>query len=141
VQIRQDLLSWPGFNYQNWQLAAQFAVANSIDLDEALVWADKAIYEPFRSAAQGRADYSTLSTKASVLRALGRQLDSDTTMDRALQSDGADAPQIHQYGMSLLQAGLRRRPWKSSSSTASGILARSSGPTSASHAVTRPSAT
>src|SRR5206468_1403486 len=46
-QIRKDLLSWPGFNYQNWQTAAQFCADNKINLEEGLVWADKAIKEPF----------------------------------------------------------------------------------------------
>ena len=95
AQIRSDLQAWAGFNYQNWQTAAQFAVANDVDLDEALVWANKAIYEPFRNAAAGRQDFSTFSTKASVLRALGREADADTTMDRALRSDGASAIVVH----------------------------------------------
>ena len=109
AQIRKDLQAWPGFNYQNWQTAAQFAVANNVDLDEALVWANRAIYEPFRNAAAGRQDYSTFSTKASVLHALGREADADTTMDRALRSDGATAIVVHQYGMSLLAAGRKER--------------------------------
>ncbi|HEU5217554.1 MAG TPA: DUF2911 domain-containing protein, partial [Gemmatimonadales bacterium] len=53
AQMHSDLLSWPGFNYQNWQAAAQFAANNGVDLDEALVWADKAISEPFRNGAPG----------------------------------------------------------------------------------------
>jgi tetratricopeptide (TPR) repeat protein len=109
AQIRQDLESWPGFNYQNWQTAAQFAVANKIALDEALVWANKAIYEPFRNAAQGRQDFSTFAAKASVLQALGRDGDADTTMDRAMRSEGATAPGIYQYGMNLLNAGRKER--------------------------------
>src|SRR2546423_558431 len=48
AQIRKDLLTWPGFNYQNWQQAAQFAPANGIALAEALTWANKPTYEPFR---------------------------------------------------------------------------------------------
>src|SRR6185312_8127309 len=36
-QIRKDLLSWPGFNHQNWQTAAQFCADNKINLEEALV--------------------------------------------------------------------------------------------------------
>jgi hypothetical protein len=109
AQIRQDLESWPGFNYQNWQKAAQFAVANKLALDEALVWANKAIYEPFRNAAQGRQDFSTFATKASVLQALGRDADADTTMDRAMRLDGATAPAIYQYGMTVLGAGRKDR--------------------------------
>ena len=48
AQIRKDLQSWPGFNYVNWQNAAQFCADNKVNLEEALVWADKAIKEPFR---------------------------------------------------------------------------------------------
>ena len=82
-QMGKDLRAWAGFNYQNWQAAAQFAAANKVNLEEALVWADKAISEPFRNAAQGRADFSTLQTKAAVLTAMGRDADADTVIDRA----------------------------------------------------------
>ena len=108
-QMRKDLLSWPGFNYQNWQTAAQFCANNKINLDEALIWADKAIHEPFKAAAQGRADFSTYSTKASVLMAMGREKDADATMDEAIKFPGTQAFQIHQYGMRLLQAGRKEK--------------------------------
>jgi tetratricopeptide (TPR) repeat protein len=109
AQIHQDLLSWPGFNYQNWQRAAQFAVINNMNLDEALVWANKAIYEPFRNAAQGREDFSTLQTKAAVLQALGRIAESDTTMDRAMREEGASPLGLYQYGATLLAGGRKER--------------------------------
>ena len=83
-QIREDLLSWPGFNYQNWQNAAQFCADNKINLEEALIWAEKAIHEPFRGATFGVEDFSTVSTKASVLDAMGRASDADAVMDKAL---------------------------------------------------------
>ena len=105
AQIRQDLSSWPGFNYQNWQQAAQFAAASKIDLDEALVWANKAIYEPFRNAALGREDFSTLQTKASVLEAMNRQDDADTTVDRAIRLPGTTAREVYAYGMGVLSSG------------------------------------
>jgi hypothetical protein len=41
AHIRHDLEAWPGFNYQNWAQAALFAAANKIDLDEALIWANR----------------------------------------------------------------------------------------------------
>lgn len=109
AKMRQELESWPGFNYRNWQLAAQFAVANQIDLDEALVWANKAIYEPFRNAAQGKQDFSTFATKAAVLQALGRDADADTTMDRAMHSEGASVIGIYSYGMTTLNSGRKQR--------------------------------
>jgi tetratricopeptide (TPR) repeat protein len=104
-QMRKDLLGWPGFNYQNWQNAAQFCADNKVNLDEALVWADKAIDEPFRNAAQGRRDFSTLKTKSAVLRALGRETEADSLMDEAIVMPDASVIGIHQYGQSLLAAG------------------------------------
>jgi len=104
-QMRRDLLGWPGFNYQNWQNAAQFCADNKINLDEALVWADKAISEPFRNAAQGRKDFSTLKTKSAVLRAMGRDADGEAVMDDAIAMPDAPVLGIHQYGTSLLAAG------------------------------------
>jgi tetratricopeptide (TPR) repeat protein len=103
-QIRKDLESWPGFNYQNWQNAAQFCADNKINLDEALVWADKAIKEPFRNAVSGVEDFSTLGTRAAVLSAMGRDAEADATMDKAVRITGTPVLAIHQYGMRLLAA-------------------------------------
>jgi len=108
-QIRKDLQSWAGFNYQNWQTAAQFCADNKINLDEALVWADKAINEPFRNAASGVANFSTLGTRAAVLSAMGRDAEADATMDKAVRITGTAALAIHQYGMRLLAAKRNER--------------------------------
>ena len=105
AQMRKDLQSWPGFNYQNWRIAAQFCADRRINLDEALVWADKAISEPFRNAAQGREDFSTLGTKAAVLRAMGRTADADAVADRGIHLPGTPVGAIHQRARSLLAAG------------------------------------
>jgi hypothetical protein len=109
AQMRKELLGWPGFNYQNWQQAAQFCADNKINLPEALVWADKAISEPFRGAAQGREDLSTLSTKAAVLQAMDREAEADAVMDKAVRVAGAPALGVHQYGVRLLAANRNDR--------------------------------
>jgi Protein of unknown function (DUF2911) len=111
-QMREDLLSWPGFNYQNWQTAAQFCADNKINLEEALVWADKAIREPFRAATFGVEDFSTLSTKASVLDAMGRTSDADFVMDKALELPATGMIQMHSYGMRLVRASRAERAVK-----------------------------
>jgi hypothetical protein len=103
-QMREDLLNWPGFNYQNWQTAAQFCADNKINLEEALVWSDKAIHEPFRGATVGVEDFSTVSTKASVLDALGRTSEADAVMDKALDLPGTGMIYVHSYGVGLLRA-------------------------------------
>jgi len=109
LQMGKDLRGWAGFNYQNWQAAAQFAASNKVMLDDALAWSEKAISEPFRNAAKGSADFSTLSTKASVLAAMGRTIDADTVMDRAMSMADATAPAVHQYGLRALAAGRKDR--------------------------------
>ena len=105
AQMRKELLGWPGFNYQNWQTAAQFCADHRINLDEALIWADKSINEPFRGAAQGREEFSTLQTKAAVLHAMGRDADADAVMDKALRIPGTAVLPIHRYAGTLVAAG------------------------------------
>jgi hypothetical protein len=111
-QMRKELLAWPGFDYRNWQKAAQFCADNKINLEEALVWADKAITEPFRNAAQGREDFFTLKTKASVLRAMGRDGEAETLMDKAAALPGSPVSGIHQYGLSLLAGGKKEKAFE-----------------------------
>ena len=104
TQIRKDLQSWPGFNYVNWQNAAQFCADNKVNLEEALVWADKAIKEPFRGTGPGREDFSSLQTKAAVLTAMGRESEADAAMDKAMRLPATEAISIHQYGMRLFES-------------------------------------
>jgi hypothetical protein len=111
-QMREDLLSWPGFNYQNWQTAAQFCADNKINLEEALTWAEKAIHEPFRGAVVGVEDFSTLSTKAAVLDAMGRTSESDAVMDKALALPDSSMFNMHFYGAGLLRASRADRALK-----------------------------
>ena len=103
AKMRQELQSWPGFNYQDWQTAAQFCADNKINLEEALEWADKAINAPFRGATIGHEDFSTLSTKAAVLNAMGRESDADAVMQKALHLPGTDAYSVYAYGMGVLR--------------------------------------
>jgi hypothetical protein len=111
-QMREDLLTWPGFNYQNWQNAAQFCADNKINLEEALVWADRAIHEPFRGATIGAENFSTLQTKASVLQAMGRVSDADAIMDKAIDMPDAGMILVHSYGIRLLRASRNDRALK-----------------------------
>jgi tetratricopeptide (TPR) repeat protein len=109
AQLRKDLQAWPGFYYRNWQLAAQFCANNNINLDEALVWADRAIKEPFRGIGGGREDFSTLRTKASVLEAMHRDTDAATVMDKAIHLPTTNARVIYNYGMQTLRSGKKDR--------------------------------
>ena len=109
AEMRKQLLAWPGFNYQNWASAAQFCADHKINLDEALMWADKAIHEPFRGAVRGHRSFSTLKTKAAVLHAMNRDKESDAVMDEALLLPGNDVLEVHSYGVSLLTSRRNER--------------------------------
>jgi len=105
AKIRQELESWPGFRYEDWQTAAQFCADNKVNLEEALTWADKAISAPFRGATIGHEDFATLQTKAAVLTAMGRDTEADGVMQKALSLPGTDAHSVYAYGVGLLRDG------------------------------------
>lgn len=109
AQLRTQLQSWPGFEYRNWQTAAQFCADNKVNLEEALVWADQAITSPFRGTGPGHEDFSTLQTKAAVLTAMGRESEADTTMDKAMRLPGTDVTMVQQSGLRLLRAGRKEK--------------------------------
>jgi hypothetical protein len=124
--LRQELQSWPGFRYEDWQTAAQFCADNKINLEEALTWADKAIAAPFRGATVGHEDFSTLQTKAAVLTAMGREADADAILQKALHLPGTDAS-VYQFALRLLRTVKNERQWKSLLSTGSNIRKKVSG--------------
>jgi tetratricopeptide (TPR) repeat protein len=112
AKMRQDLQSWAGFNYQDWQNAAQFCADKKINLEEALQWADKAINGPFRGATIAHEDFPTLSTKAAVLEAMGRESEADALIEKALRLPGTDAYSIYAYGMGLLRKDKKDKAMK-----------------------------
>jgi len=109
AEMRKELQAWPGFKYQNWRIAAQFCANHKINLEEALVWADKAIHEPFKGPSRGHEDSFTLATKASVLQAMGRDAEADAVIDRAFHLTETDVIPIHVYAESLLNLGRKQK--------------------------------
>ena len=101
AEMRRDLEGSAGFQWQNWQSAANFCLNNNVHLEEGLAWADKAVAAPFI----GQKNFSTLQTKAGLLQALGRDDEAAATMDEALQHPTATVFQIHQYGRQLIGRG------------------------------------
>jgi hypothetical protein len=95
-EIRRDLQSSPGFNWQNWVTAAQYALTNKKNLEEGLRWAEQAV-----SPGVGLENFTTLSTLADLQAANGKAEDAKKTMDRALNHRTAGPVDIHQYGRQL----------------------------------------
>jgi hypothetical protein len=104
-EIRKDLLGWAGFTAQNWTRAAQYCLANNMNLDEALVWAEKAVTEPFRNATLPTTDFTSYHTKATVLIALKRTDEAMAVMEPVMKFPNIAAFEYFQYSRTLLNAG------------------------------------
>ena len=103
--MRNQLRSTVGFDYRNYAQAATFCAQNKINLEEGLKWANRATDQTFG----GREEFSTLRAKADVLTAMGKDADSDATMEKAIHLPDASVQVIHQYGRSLLNAGKKEK--------------------------------
>ncbi|WP_421877582.1 DUF2911 domain-containing protein [Marinoscillum sp.] len=102
--LRSELKDSPGFTYTNWVAAATWASGAGYH-DEAINWAENAISLPFI----GQRDFSTLSTKAMVLRNAGKAEEANSIMDEAINMPGAPAFQVHAYGRQLIAAGQSKK--------------------------------
>ncbi|MEZ5041936.1 MAG: DUF2911 domain-containing protein [Saprospiraceae bacterium] len=103
--MREELKSSTGFQYQAWVTAVNYCVANDVNLEEALVWAENAISAPF----VGQEDFTTLSTKSAVLSKLNRMDEAIATMDKAVKHPTANSLQIHNFGRQLISLGQKKK--------------------------------
>lgn len=94
---RKELRSNTGFRSDAWQQAAQFAVDNNTNLDEALQWADYSLNGVF----VGEKNFRNYATRAAVLNKLGKTADADAAMKLAMPL--ATMNELHQYGRQLIQ--------------------------------------
>ncbi|HSH64495.1 MAG TPA: DUF2911 domain-containing protein [Bacteroidia bacterium] len=88
----EELKGPTGFGWQGYMSAANYAVQNKMQYDEAMVWIDKAI-------AQNRS-FSTLNVKAKLLAATGKTAEADKIMKEAAEK-GTEA-ELNTYGYQLL---------------------------------------
>ncbi|MEP6711690.1 MAG: DUF2911 domain-containing protein [Ferruginibacter sp.] len=93
---RNELRSDKGFKWESWVQAANFAAANNANLEEALQWSDYGISGPFI----GQKNFRTLSTKAAVLKKMGKNAEADALMKEAMPL--ATMQELHNYGRQLL---------------------------------------
>lgn len=99
ADIRSELKGQKGFTRQTWEQAANFALNNGGDLNEALGWINNAISGQFYS----QKTFNNLQIKAQILNALGRTDEVVAVMDEALPL--ATILQVHQYGRTLIAGG------------------------------------
>ncbi|MDG5491240.1 DUF2911 domain-containing protein [Psychroserpens sp. SPM9] len=93
---RRNSKGQAGFQRQNWEQAANYALANGGDANEALEWVDKAIAGQFFS----QKTFNNLAIKAQLLNKLGKTDEFEAIMDEA--SNLANANQLNALGYQML---------------------------------------
>ena len=94
--FRNELRNRKGFVWQTWDQAAQWALQNNTNLDQALLWSDSATSPIFG----GSSNFQPFTTKAQLLQKLGRDAEADALMKAAMPR--ANMQELHQYGRQLL---------------------------------------
>ena len=98
--IKNELRDSPGFNWQNWNAAAQYALQQK-RLDDAMQFAEAAVNRTF----VGQSNFQTLSTLADVQEARGMTAEARANRDKAFNHPSATAVQLHQYARQQLNKG------------------------------------
>src|ERR1051325_10759208 len=98
--LRQDLRTDAGFQWQNWERAAQYAIQNK-RAPEALEFAQGAV--GFRFI--GEENFRTLSTLADAQELAGKTADAAVSREKALNHPTASAGELHTYARRLQNAG------------------------------------
>lgn len=96
ASLRRELQGEKGFSWFAFVEAANYCLQNNTNLEEGLSWAESAITENYI----GQANFTTLRTKANLLKKLGRTAESESTMKEAL-AKGTFA-EVNQFGQRLL---------------------------------------
>jgi hypothetical protein len=88
----QELTNTVGFSWQGYASAANYALQNKVNYDQALKWIDVAIAQ--------NSNFATLNTKAGLLKATGKTEESDKIMKEATVL--ANENELNNYGYQLL---------------------------------------
>ena len=96
--FKDELRSQKRYQWESWHQAAQYCLANDINLEQGLEWVDYSINGMFRS----QSNFSNLSTKAGILNKLGKTAEAKATMGEAINHPTADASGLYSYGRQLI---------------------------------------
>ncbi len=99
ASFSNQLRNTNGFTWQGWNSAAQYCLANNVDLEQGLKWADRSIAGGFGS----QANFTNLSTKAQILTQLKRAEEAEKVMEQAMAV--ATNAEMNAFGYQLLQGG------------------------------------
>ncbi|HEX4371709.1 MAG TPA: DUF2911 domain-containing protein [Puia sp.] len=92
--LQQELKGQNGFNPGSFTNAANYALANKVDLPEGLTWIDRALAT--------NKTFANLTTRSNILRAMDKPAEADKVMTDALPV--ATELELNAYGYQLLTA-------------------------------------
>lgn len=95
--FKNELRNLVGFFWQAPNQAANYCLNNDVELEQGLKWADQAMAT--------QENFNTMSTKAGLLAKLGKNDESKTLMDKAINSPTATAGDLYGYGRRLIGQG------------------------------------
>jgi hypothetical protein len=98
ANFKADFKGQTGFQRQNWEQAANYALNNGGDLNEALGWIDNAIAGQFYS----QKTFNNVAIKAQILNKLGKTEEYGAMMDEAASM--ANTTQLNNIGYAMLNA-------------------------------------
>lgn len=98
ASFRRELQGEKGFSWQAFVQAANWCADNNTNLEEALQWSESAITEQYI----GEKNFRTLSTKARLLKLLGKQAEADAIMKEAVPL--GTMMEVHGYARQLMGA-------------------------------------
>jgi tetratricopeptide (TPR) repeat protein len=102
AQMRDELKNAAGFDYRNYDAAAQYALTNKLAPKDALAWAQIAATNGF----PGQENFDTLSTLADAQEANSMTADAAKTREKAIAM--ANTMQLHLYARQLLTQGKKQ---------------------------------
>ncbi len=87
----EQLKNSVGFTWQGYASAANYALQNNVNLEQAMVWADQAVTQ--------NKSFATLSLKANLLKKAGKAEEGDKIMADAVQMATENELNLYAYGL------------------------------------------
>ena len=92
---REQLKNTVGFSWQGYASAANYALQNNVNLDQALIWMNQAVAQ--------NSNFTTLNLKSNLQRKMGNTDEADKTMNDAIQASTEN--ELNLYGYQLMNQG------------------------------------
>jgi tetratricopeptide (TPR) repeat protein len=91
----EELKGTTGFSWQGFNSAANYALQNKVNYEQALKWSEQAVAQ--------NPSFATLSVKSNLLKVMGKTADADSVMNAAIAISTEN--ELNLYGYNLMNAG------------------------------------